>query len=370
MFEFELIKECEETGARAGVFHTPHGDIQTPVYMPVGTRASVKALTPEQVEETGAQIILSNTYHLYLRPGEELVRQAGGLHKFMHWNKPILTDSGGFQVFSLGDLNSLSKEGARFKSHIDGSYHMFTPKKAVEIQEALGADVIMAFDECVPYPSDYEYTKESMHTTHEWAEQCLAAKTRDDQALFGIVQGGMYADLREESARTINAMGFPGNAIGGLSVGEEKSLMYEMLEIITPLLDRHKPRYLMGVGSPDCLLEGMARGVDMFDCVLQTRTARMGTALTGRGKLNVRNAKYAADFSPLDEECDCYACRHFSRAYIRHLMNVGEILGATLLSIHNIRFSVSLMERAREAILGGYFPEFKKESMLKMGYAY
>ena len=369
MFEFEVIKKCEHTGARAGVLHTPHGDIKTPVFMPVGTRATVKALTPEQVEQTQAQILPSNTYHLYLRPGEQLVKQAGGLHGFMHWNKPILTDSGGFQVFSLGSLRKITEEGVQFRSHIDGSAHLFTPEKVMQIEQDLGADIIMAFDECAAHDKPYAYVKDSMERTMRWAERCQKAKTRQDQALFGIVQGGMFADLRRQSARTINAMGFPGHAIGGLSVGEEKSVMYDMLEVTTPLLDAHKPRYLMGVGSPDCLIEGTARGVDMFDCVLQSRTARMGTALTSRGKMNLRNAKYAADFSPIDPECDCYACRNFSRAYIRHLVTVGEILGATLLTIHNIRFSVSLMEQMREAILQGDYPAFRAEKMQQMGYS-
>ena len=361
MFEFEVIKKCKHTGARAGVLHTPHGDIKTPVFMPVGTRATVKALTPDQVEQTQAQILLANTYHLYLRPGEQLVKQAGGLHSFMHWNKPILTDSGGFQVFSLGDLRKITEEGVQFRSHIDGSAHLFTPENVMRIEQDLGADIIMAFDECAAHDKPYAYVKDSMERTMRWAERCQKAKTRQDQALFGIVQGGMFAELRRQSARTINAMGFPGHAIGGLSVGEEKSVMYEMLEVTTPLLDEHKPRYLMGVGSPDCLIEGTARGVDMFDCVLQSRTARMGTALTSRGKMNLRNAKYAADFSPIDPECDCYACRNFSRAYIRHLVTVGEILGATLLTIHNIRFSVSLMEQMREAIANDCFLDFRKE---------
>ena len=369
MFEFEVIKKCEHTGARAGVLHTPHGDIKTPVFMPVGTRATVKALTPEQVEQTQAQILLSSTYHLYLRPGEQLVKQAGGLHGFMHWNKPILTDSGGFQVFSLGSLRNITEEGVQFRSHIDGSAHLFTPEKVMQIEQDLGADIIMAFDECAAHDKPYAYVKDSMERTMRWAERCQKAKTRQDQALFGIVQGGMFADLRRQSVRTINAMGFPGHAIGGLSVGEEKSVMYDMLEVTTPLLDAHKPRYLMGVGSPDCLIEGTARGVDMFDCVLQSRTARMGTALTSRGKMNLRNAKYAADFSPIDPECDCYACRNFSRAYIRHLVTLGEILGATLLTIHNIRFSVSLMEQMREAILQGDYPAFRAEKMQQMGYS-
>lgn len=366
MFEFEILKECPKTGARAGVLHTPHGDIKTPVYMPVGTQAAVKAMTPEQVDACGAQIILANTYHLYMRPGQELVREAGGLHAFMNWKKPILTDSGGFQVFSLGELRKLSEQGAEFRSHLDGSRHMLTPEKAIQIEESLGADIIMALDECTPYPATYEYAKNSMERTTRWLERCARAKTRQDQALFGIVQGGMYEDLRRESARATDAMDLPGNAIGGLSVGEPKELMYEMLEKTVPWLSRSKPRYLMGVGTPDCLLEGIARGVDMFDCVFQTRIARNGTAMTSQGRKVIRNAEYARDFSPVDPDCDCYTCKNYSRAYIRHLIKAGEILGGTLLSIHNIRFSVRLMEQARQAILDGDFPAFKAEVLGKM----
>lgn len=360
MFEFEIEAVCPRTGARAGILHTPHGDIKTPVFMPVGTQAAVKAMTPEQVRDCGAQILLANTYHLYMRPGEALVKEAGGLHAFMHWDKPILTDSGGFQVFSLGELRKLTEEGAAFQSHLDGSRHMLSPEKAMQIQQDLGADIIMAFDECIPYPATREYAANSMRRTLRWLERCARAKTRKDQALFGIVQGGMYTDLRVESARETNAMGLPGNAIGGLSVGEPKEIMYEMLEQIMPYLDADRPRYLMGVGSPDCLLEGIERGVDMFDCVLQTRIARNGTALTGKGRVVVRNNTYARDFRPIDEDCDCYACKNFTRAYIRHLIKAGEILGATLLSIHNVHFSVRLMERARQAILDGAYPEFKR----------
>lgn len=369
MFEFEVIKEDKKTRARAGVLHTPHGDIKTPVYMPVGTRASVKALTPQQVEETNAQILLANTYHLYLRPGENLVKKAGGIHKFMNWNKPVLTDSGGFQVFSLSDLRNIKEEGVTFRSHIDGSYHLFTPEKVMQIEEDIGADIIMALDECVAPDKEYKYVQKSMERTTRWAERCLKAKKREECGLFGIVQGGMFEDLRIESAKAINSMPFKGNAIGGLSVGEAKPVMYRMIDTIIPYLADSKPRYLMGVGSPDCLLEGIYRGVDMFDCVLQTRTARMGTALTSEGKINIRNLKYAEDFSPLDRNCNCYACRNFSRAYIRHLVHVGEILGATLLSIHNIAFSVKLMEGAREAIINGDFEDYRNECLVKMGYS-
>ena len=361
-FEFSVVAECPKTGARACVLNTPHGEIKTPVFMPVGTQATVKAMTPEFLKDAGAQIILSNTYHLYLRPGTETLELAGGVHDFMNWDRPVLTDSGGFQVFSLGELRKLTEEGAHFRSHLDGSRHMLTPEKSIEIQKVIGSDIMMCFDECVPYPSDYEYTKDSMKLTHRWAQRCMNVdRDKNKQALFGIVQAGIYPDLRRISARTINDMGFEGHGIGGLSVGEPKHIMYDMLDEIGPILDRNKPRYLMGVGTPDCLLEGVERGVDMFDCVLQTRIARNGTALHRNGKVVVRNAEYAHDFRPIDDKCDCYTCRNFSRAYIRHLIKSGEILGSILLSIHNIRFTIKLMEDMRESIIGGYFPEFKKE---------
>ncbi|MBR6822145.1 MAG: tRNA guanosine(34) transglycosylase Tgt [Clostridia bacterium] len=368
MFEFEIVKEDKKTRARAGILHTPHGDIETPIFMPVGTRATVKALTPEQVEEAGAQIILANTYHLYLRPGNGLVKKAGGLHSFMNWNKPILTDSGGFQVFSLDGLRKITEEGVEFKSHIDGSLHVFTPENVMQIEEDLGADIIMVLDECAASDKPYEYVRPSMYRTMRWAERCKKAKKREDQALFGIVQGGVFEDLRIESSKIIDDMDFPGNAIGGLSVGEEKPVMYRMLDVIEPYLSRHKPRYLMGVGSPDCLIEAAGRGVDMLDCVLQTRTARMGTALTRHGKMNMHNKKFEEDMSPLDDQCQCYACRHFSRAYIRHLVCVGEILGATLLSIHNITFSLDLMKTMRQSIIDGNYSEFREEYLSMMGY--
>ncbi len=368
MFEFEIVKEDKKTRARAGILHTPHGDIETPIFMPVGTRATVKALTPEQVEEAGAQIILANTYHLYLRPGNGLVKKAGGLHSFMNWNKPILTDSGGFQVFSLDGLRKITEEGVEFKSHIDGSLHVFTPENVMQIEEDLGADIIMALDECAASDKPYEYVRPSMYRTMRWAERCKKAKKREDQALFGIVQGGVFEDLRIESSKIIDDMDFPGNAIGGLSVGEEKPVMYRMLDVIEPYLSRHKPRYLMGVGSPDCLIEAAGRGVDMLDCVLQTRTARMGTALTRHGKMNMHNKKFEEDMSPLDDQCQCYACRHFSRAYIRHLVCVRVILSATLLSIHNITFSLDLMKTMRQSIIDGNYSEFREEYLSMMGY--
>lgn len=362
-FKFTVEKKDGGSRARTGILKTPHGEIKTPVFMPVGTQATVKAMTNDQVLACGAQIILGNTYHLYMRPGHELVVQAGGLHKFMNWKKPILTDSGGFQVFSLGDLRKLTEEGAAFRSHLDGSRHMFTPEKVVQIEEALGPDIMMVLDECTPYPADYEYTRHSMERTHRWAKRCKDAQTRDDMALFGIVQGGMYGDLRAKSAEAIAEMDFIGNAIGGLSVGEPKPVMYEMLDVVTGILPQEKPRYLMGVGSADCLVEGVARGVDMFDCVLQTRVARNGTALVRNGKLVIRNQEYAKDFRPIDEQCDCYACRNHTRAYIRHLVKTNEILGAILLSIHNTRFTIRLMEEIRSHIEGGTFEEFRRDFM-------
>lgn len=360
-FAFELIKTCKQSGARLGVLHTPHGDIETPVYMPVGTAATVKAVMPRDLNEIGAQIILSNTYHLHLRPGEDLVKEAGGLHRFMHWDKPILTDSGGFQVFSLAGIRKIKEEGVTFQSHIDGSRRFISPEVSMQIQQDLGSDIAMAFDVCSPYPCDYDTAKENMERTHRWAKRCQTAHTRPDQALFGIVQGAFYKDLRKESAKTLADMDFIGYGIGGLSVGEPKPIMYEMLEELMPFMPVHKPRYLMGVGSPDCLIEGVLRGVDMFDCVLATRVARNGTILTGRGRLVVRNADCARDFSPLEEGCDCYACRNFSRAYIRHLFKAQEILGAQLASIHNLRFLTRLMVQVRDAIREDRLLDFRNE---------
>jgi len=358
---YRVQTKCKDTMARTGVIETPHGKITTPVYMPVGTQATVKAMTPAQVEETGAEIVLANTYHLYMRPGHDLVEEAGGLHKFMNWNRPILTDSGGFQVFSLGALRKITERGAEFASHLDGSKHMLTPEKAMEIQQALGADIIMAFDECTEYPAEYDRVVGAMERTHRWAQRCIDAKTRKDQALFGIVQGGMFEDLRRESAKTIAAMDFPGNAIGGLSVGEPKDMMNDMLDVVSPLLPEEKPRYLMGVGSFDCIIDGVARGVDMFDCVLQTRVARNGMALTKRGRLIVRNATYARDFSPIDEHCGCYTCQNFSRAYIRHLVKANEILACTLLSIHNVQATIDFVREIRDNIEAGTFASYKNE---------
>lgn len=358
---FTLNKTCKDTQARRGRIETPHGAIETPVYMPVGTQATVKAMTPDQVKATGAEIVLSNTYHLYLRPGHDLVAEAGGLHHFMNWDKPILTDSGGFQVFSLGALRKITEEGVTFQSHLDGSRHMLSPEKAMEIEQALGADIMMAFDECTAYPAEYKTVVAAMERTHRWAERCKKAKTSASQALFGIVQGGTFADLRQESAKAIAAMDFPGIAIGGLSVGEPKPLMNDMLDVTTPLLPENKPRYLMGVGSFDCIVDGVARGVDMFDCVLQTRVARNGTALTRRGRVVVRNATYARDFSPIEEGCTCYTCQNFTRAYVRHLIKTSEILGATLLSIHNVHATIQFVKDIRTAIEEDRFTAFKED---------
>lgn len=358
---FDLVKKDAKTHARRGVVHTPHGDIQTPIFMPVGTQATVKAMTPRELDEVGAQIILSNTYHLHLRPGEELIREAGGLHRFMSWNKPILTDSGGFQVFSLSGLRKIKEEGVNFQSHLDGSRMFIGPETSMQIQEALGSDIAMAFDVCSPYPCDHRTAKEAMERTHRWAQRCKAYHTREDQAVFGIVQGAFYEDLRIESAKVLADMDFPGYGIGGLSVGEPKPVMYGMLDAMMPYMPVNKPRYLMGVGSPDCLVEGVYRGIDMFDCVLATRVARNGTCFTDSGRLVIRNAQYAHDFGPLEEGCDCYACRNFSRAYIRHLIKAGEITGGRLATIHNLRYLLRLMERIRKAIEEDRFEEFRRD---------
>ncbi len=366
---YELLHQDKNSGARRGVIHTPHGDIQTPVFMPVGTQATVKSLTPEELKEIGAQIILSNTYHLYLRPGHELVKEAGGLHQFMRWNRPILTDCGGFQVFSLSDLRTISEEGVEFKSHLDGSKHFLSPEKVMEIEEALGADIIMAFDECVEYPASYEYTKNSMERTTRWAKRCKEAhKTVDKQGLFGIIQGGFYKDLRLQSAKDLIALDFPGYAIGGISVGEPKEEFLDILHYTAPLMPENKPRYLMGVGTPDYLIEAALAGIDMCDCVLPTRIARNGTAMTWNGKVVVRNATYERDFTPLDPECDCYTCKNYTRAYIRHLVKTKEILGVRLLSMHNLYFLTKLMERVRIEIEQDNLENFKNQFYQKYGY--
>ncbi len=360
-FSYEVTHVCRQSGARLGILHTPHGDIETPIYMPVGTAATVKAMTPREMEEIGTQILLSNTYHLHLRPGEDLIQEAGGLHRFMDWHKPILTDSGGFQVFSLSKIRTIREEGVTFQSHIDGSRHFIGPETSMDIQQALGSDIAMAFDVCTAYPCDYDTARINMERTHRWAERCRAYHTREDQALFGIVQGAFFKDLRIESAKVLADMDMIGYGIGGLSVGEPKPLMYEMLEAMMPYMPSGKPRYLMGVGSPDCLVEGVLRGIDMFDCVLATRIARNGTVLTSRGRLVIRNAAYARDFAPLDDRCDCYACTHFSRAYIRHLFKAQEITAGRLASIHNLRFLIHLMEQIRQAIREDRFLDFRKE---------
>lgn len=365
---YELIKTDKHSKARRGRVHTPHGSIETPVFMPVGTAATVKAMRPDEVKDMGAQIILSNTYHLYLRPGHEIVREAGGLHKFMNWDRAILTDSGGFQVFSLGDLRKITEEGVEFRSHIDGSKHMLSPEKSMEIQNALGSDIMMAFDECAPYPADRDYVKKSLERTTRWLARCKEAhKNTEKQSLFGIMQGGMYQDLRYQSAMEIVEMDLPGYAIGGLSVGEPKELMLEVLDYCVDYLPAEKPRYLMGVGSPDYLFEGVERGVDMFDCVLPTRIARHGMAMTSHGKVSIKNAAHERDFSPLDPECDCYTCRNFSRAYLRHLFKSDEILSSMLLSNHNLHFLIRLMDGMRNAIEEDRFLEFKKEFYDKYG---
>ncbi len=365
-FEYKLIKTCKQSGARLGEFHTPHGVIETPIFMPVGTQATVKSLTPEDLYDINAQIILSNTYHLFLRPTHELIAKAGGLHKFMNWERPILTDSGGFQVFSLGDLRKITEEGVEFRSHIDGSKQFLSPEKAVEVQNALGSDIMMAFDECAPYPADRVYVKNSLERTTRWLERCVNAhKNTDKQALFGIVQGGMYKDLREQSAKEVLAFDLPGYAIGGLSVGEPKELMYEVLDYTTPMLPENKPRYLMGVGTPDCLFEGVIRGIDMFDCVLPTRIARNGTAMTSEGRLSIKHAKYREDFTTLDPECDCYVCKNYTRAYLRHLYKANEILSARLMSYHNLHFLLNLMKNIRQAIMEDRLLDYKEEFMGK-----
>jgi len=360
-FSFELIKQDGETGARAGILHTPHGDIETPVYMPVGTQATVKGVYPRDLKEAGAQIILANTYHLFMRPGDEIVKKAGGLHKFMNWDRPILTDSGGYQVFSLAKLNDIGDSGVTFISNVDGSKHFITPEKAIDIENNLGADIIMAFDQCSEYGADRKASETAMKRTLGWLDRCYKHHTNEEQALFPIVQGNLYKDLRDVSLRETVQYAKYGIGIGGLSVGEPKPLMYEILDGMYEKYPVNMPRYLMGVGSPDCLIEGTVRGIDMFDCVLATRIARNGTALTSKGRIVVRNGKYKEDFTSLDPECDCYCCKNYTKAYLRHLINVNEMTGAMLLSLHNITFLTKLMKGMREAILGGYVKEYRKE---------
>lgn len=360
-FEFEVLHVCKQSGARIGRFKTPHGVIETPVFMPVGTQATVKGLRPEDLKDLNAQIILSNTYHLFLRPGSETVKNAGGLHKFMNWDRPILTDSGGFQVFSLADLRKISDEGVEFRSHLSGAKHFITPERCMQIQEDLGADIIMAFDECTPGICDYQTAKKAQERTTMWLERCFKAHTTKNQMLFPIIQGNMYKELRKKSLDEVSKFAKCGIAIGGLSVGEPKETMYEILDFLQPLYPENMPRYLMGVGSPDCLIEGIARGIDMMDCVLPTRIARNGTALTNKGKMIIRNAEFKEDLRPIEEECDCYTCRHYTRSYLRHLINVDEMLGAELLSIHNLRFLTRLTEKIKEAIWQDRLIDFKNE---------
>ncbi|MDQ0299839.1 queuine tRNA-ribosyltransferase [Salibacterium salarium] len=366
---YELIKTCKQSGARLGKIHTPHGSIDTPIFMPVGTLATVKTLSPDELDEMAAQVILSNTYHLWLRPGEDIVQEAGGLHSFMNWDKPILTDSGGYQVFSLSDLRNIKEEGVHFRNHISGEKLFLSPEKAMTIQNALGPDMMMAFDECPPYPAEEEYMKASVERTSRWAERCLEAHQRpSDQALFGIVQGGEYEHLRKQSAHDLISLDFPGYAIGGLSVGEPKDVMNHVLDFTTPLLPKDKPRYLMGVGSADSLIDGAIRGVDMFDCVLPTRIARNGACMTSNGRLVVRNAAYARDFKPIDENCNCYTCRNYSRAYIRHLVKSNETFGFRLTSYHNLYFLLNLMKQVREAILEDRLLDFREAFFEQYGF--
>lgn len=366
---YELIKEEKYTGARLGRVHTPHGSFDTPIYMPVGTLATVKGLSPEELQTMGADIVLSNTYHLWLRPGDDLVQEAGGLHSFMNWNKGILTDSGGFQVFSLSDIRRIEEEGVHFRNHINGAKLFLSPEKAIQIQNNLGADIMMSFDECPPFHETHEYVKRSIDRTTRWAERGLKAHQRShDQALFGILQGAGYKDLRLQHAHDMISLDFPGYSIGGLSVGESKEEMNAVLDYLTPVMPKHKPRYLMGVGSPDALIDGVIRGVDMFDCVLATRIARNGTCMTSEGRLVVKNAQYARDFSPIDHHCDCYTCQNYTRAYIRHLFKADEIFGLRLASIHNVHFLLNLMKNVREAIKNDQLLDFKQDFFERYGY--
>jgi len=361
--EFRLIKQ--DGAARLGSLTTHRGTIETPIFMPVGTQATVKAMTSEELKAIGARIILANTYHLYIRPGHELVRRMGGLHRFMNWDRPILTDSGGFQVFSLNELRKISEDGVTFRSHLDGSYHFISPEDAIVIQEALGSDIAMCFDECTPYPATHDYARRSMEMTTRWARRCKDAKMRDDQALFGIVQGGMFRDLRERSAAELREIGFDGYAVGGLSVGEDKEVMHEVLEYAAPLLPSDQPRYVMGIGAPEDLIEAVWHGFDMFDCVMPTRNARNGMLFTSFGRVNIKGVAYAEDAGPLDPECDCYVCRTYSRAYLRHLYRSGEILSSRLNTYHNLHYYLSLMAKVRAAISEGRFAEFRREFYVK-----
>ena len=363
MFKYEVIHEDKNCGARVGIIHTDHGDIHTPVFMPVGTKATVKGLSPEEVKATGAEIILSNTYHLYLRPGHELVAKAGGLHKFMNWDRPILTDSGGFQVFSLSSLRKITDDGMEFNSFIDGSKHFFSPEKSMEVQKALGSDIVMAFDECTEPGISEKKAREAMERTIKWLDRCSKYELQPHQNLFPIVQGNIYKNLRLESLERTLPYVKSGIAIGGLSVGETPEQMYEMLETMQPYYPKNAPRYLMGVGTADYIVNGVALGIDMFDCVLPTRIARNGTAMVNEGFLTIRNAPFKEDFTPVDPTCDCYCCKNYTRAYVRHLINTDEIMGGRLLSIHNIRFLQRLTASIRQAIMEDRYLEFRDNYM-------
>lgn len=358
---FQILHKDSASGARVGIFHTEHGHFQTPAFIPVGTQATVKGLTPEELRDMGVDIILANTYHLYLRPGHERIKNLGGLHKFMHWDYPLLTDSGGFQIFSLNSLREVSDAGVQFQSHLDGSYHLLTPEKAMAIQHYLGADIIMCLDECIPYHASYEEAKRAWQRTLNWAERCQKSPRAPHQALFGIVQGGMFLDLRQQGATQLMEMGFDGYALGGLSVGESKELMYQVVAATAPLLPADQPRYLMGVGRPEDILFAVQQGIDMFDCVLPTRNARNGMLFTKKGRLIIKNARYADDSSPIESECSCYTCRHYSRAYLRHLFLAEEILAPRLLTIHNLHFYANFMREIRQAIISGELHKFKEK---------
>ncbi len=366
-FYLEILHEDKYTHARYGILHTPHGNVEVPMFMPVGTLGTVKTLSPEEVKSLGAGFILSNTYHLAVRPGVDIVEKAGGLHKFMNWDGPILTDSGGFQVFSLAHNRKITEDGVTFRNHVNGDKMFFSPENVINLEEKIGADVIMCLDECIKYPAKYRYVKDSTERTIRWAKRCKEAKTREDQALFGIVQGGEYQDLREECSLELSKLDLPGYAIGGTSIGEPKEVFSQMVDYSLTYLPKDKPRYIMGVGSLDFILEGIEKGCDMFDCVLPTRLARHGALMTSHGRVNIRDSKYREDFTPLDEECDCYTCTHYTKAYLRHLYTSDEAFGKRLLSIHNVRFLIHLMEEAREAIKEDRFKEFKEETLKKYG---
>lgn len=367
LFHLEIKHIDKQTGARYGILHTPHGDVEVPMFMPVGTNATVKCLSPEEIKSLGAGVILANTYHLHLRPGEEIVKKAGGVHQFMNYDRPMLTDSGGFQVFSLQKTRKITEEGVEFRNIYNGDKDMFTPEKVIQIEEDIGADIIMSFDECIPYPVTHEYAKRSTERTIRWAKRGLMAHKREDQALFGIVQGGEFQDLREMCAKELAALDFPGYSIGGTSIGEPKDVCFRMIEDAIRYLPTNKPRYLMGVGSLDYILGGIERGVDMMDCVLPTRIARHGALMTSQGRINIRKAQYKEDFTPLDPECDCYTCKHYTKAYLHHLFMCNEEFGKRLNSIHNIRFLIKVVEGARKAIQEDRFKEYEEEILRKYG---